>query len=93
MTAKTLGLDTKHELVYHVLEEICDGVGSDALDFEGFVRELTAKIVQYNLKIGKSIQRVGKEVELPPHGHSREGRIELGGYETHKRVVGIWVLR
>lgn len=46
MTAKTLGLDSKHELVYRALEEICDGVGADALDFEGFLRELTAKIVQ-----------------------------------------------
>ena len=56
MTAKTLGLDTKHELVYHALEEICDGVGSDALDFESFLRELTAKIVKFNLNLGKSVQ-------------------------------------
>ena len=45
MTAKTLGLDTRNELVYRALAEICDGVGSDAIDFEGFIRELTAKIV------------------------------------------------
>ena len=45
MTAKTLGLDGKNELVFRALSEICDGVGSDALDFEGFLRELTAKIV------------------------------------------------
>lgn len=33
MTAKTLGLDSKHELVFRALEEICESVGSDALDF------------------------------------------------------------
>ena len=33
MTAKTLGLDSKNAIVFHALEEICDGVGADALDF------------------------------------------------------------
>ena len=56
MTAKTLGLDTKHELVFRALEEICDGVGADALDFEGFLRELTAKIVDFNFMTGKPLQ-------------------------------------
>jgi len=46
MTAKTLGLDTKFEIVYRALEEICESVGADALDFETFLKELTAKVVQ-----------------------------------------------
>ena len=45
MTAKTLGLDTKFEIVFRALEEICDQVGADALDFETFLKELTAKVV------------------------------------------------
>ena len=45
MTAKTLGLDTKHEIVFRALDEVCHDSGSDALDFEGFLRALTAKIV------------------------------------------------
>jgi Ca2+-binding EF-hand superfamily protein len=45
MTAKTLGLDVKNELVYRALEDISYGSGGDALDFESFLRELTAKIV------------------------------------------------
>lgn len=47
MTAKTLGLDTKFELVYKALEEICESVGADALDFETFLKELTAKVVKF----------------------------------------------
>lgn len=47
MTAKTLGLDTKFELVYKALEEVCDSVGADALDFETFLKLLTAKVVWY----------------------------------------------
>ena len=47
MTAKTLGLDTKFEIVFRALEEICDQVGADALDFETFLKELTNKVVHY----------------------------------------------
>lgn len=53
MTAKTLGLDTKFELVYRALEEICDAVGADALDFETFLKELTAKVVKIVVILGK----------------------------------------
>lgn len=56
MTAKTLGLDTKFELVYKALEEICDSVGADALDFETFLKELTAKVVKIYLNLGKPLQ-------------------------------------
>lgn len=59
MTAKTLGLDTKFELVYRALEEICDAVGADALDFETFLKELTTKVVTNLLTLGKSLQRGG----------------------------------
>jgi len=45
MTAKTLGLDTKYEIVFVALQEICDEVGADALDFESFLKALTAKVV------------------------------------------------
>lgn len=55
MTAKTLGLDQKFELVYKSLEEICDAVGADALDFETFLKELTAKVVISFVIIGKSL--------------------------------------
>jgi Ca2+-binding EF-hand superfamily protein len=51
MTAKTLGLDVKNELVYRALEDISYGSGGDALDFESFLRELTAKIVHSSLTL------------------------------------------
>jgi Ca2+-binding EF-hand superfamily protein len=47
LTASTLGLDSKYELVYRLLHEIHDNSGGNALDFEGFLKELTARIVSY----------------------------------------------
>ena len=76
MTAKTLGLDAKQELVYRALHEICDGVGSDALDFEGFLRELTAKIVSINLNPGKPTKRGGKEIDICLVGCVGKGGVE-----------------
>jgi hypothetical protein len=61
MTAKTLGLDQKFEIVYRALEEVCESVGSDALDFETFLKELTAKVVQNKLNIGKPLHRRRKK--------------------------------
>lgn len=45
MTAKSLGLDRKNELVYNALLSMAVDAGNHALDFETFLRELTAKIV------------------------------------------------
>lgn len=46
MTASTLGLDTKYEFVFRLLQEIYDGTNGAPLDFEQFLKELTAKVVQ-----------------------------------------------
>lgn len=45
MTASTLGLDQKYEFVFRLLQEIQDSTHGAALDFEGFLKELTNKIV------------------------------------------------
>lgn len=45
MTAKTLGLDKSYEIVFHAIHDIAEGSGGDALDFETFLKELTAKVV------------------------------------------------
>ena len=45
LTASTLGLDKKYELVYRAITEIDEANHSNALDFEGFITELTKKIV------------------------------------------------
>lgn len=45
MTAGTLGLDQKYELVFRLLQEVHDSTHGNALDFEGFLKELTARIV------------------------------------------------
>jgi Ca2+-binding EF-hand superfamily protein len=47
MTASTLGLDKKYELVYRAIHEIDESVQSQALDFEGFLTEITKKIVSF----------------------------------------------
>ena len=44
MTAGTLGLDKNYEVVFRVLQEIADNSG-DALNFEEFLKALTARIV------------------------------------------------
>ena len=45
LTASTLGLDTKYEFVFRLIQEIHEHSGGNALDIEGFLRELTARIV------------------------------------------------
>ena len=44
MTAQTLGLENKYEFVYRAIQEIDEANNSNALDFEGFLTELTKKI-------------------------------------------------
>lgn len=45
LTANTLGLDAKYNIVIRILQEINDSTNGNALDFEGFLKELTARIV------------------------------------------------
>jgi Ca2+-binding EF-hand superfamily protein len=56
MTAKTLGLDARYDIVFRVLAEIGDSSG-DAMNFEEFLKSLTARIVPFDLMLGKPIQR------------------------------------
>lgn len=44
MTAKTLGLDEKYDIVFRLLVEVSESSG-DALNFEEFLKVLTARIV------------------------------------------------
>ena len=46
ITASTLGLDYKYELVFRLLHEINDNTNGNPLDFEGFLKEVTSRIVQ-----------------------------------------------
>ena len=45
MTASTLGLDKKYDIVFRVLHEVADS--GDALNFEEFLKALTARIVPF----------------------------------------------
>jgi Ca2+-binding EF-hand superfamily protein len=45
LTAGTLGLDQKYEFVFRLLQEVQDSTNGNALDFEGFLREITNRIV------------------------------------------------
>lgn len=45
LTASTLGLDAKYELVLRLFQEVHDATHGAALDFEQFLKELTARIV------------------------------------------------
>lgn len=46
LTASELGLDQKYDLAIRLLTEINESANGNALDFEGFVRELTSRIVR-----------------------------------------------
>ena len=56
MTARVLGLDAKYGFVFRMLEEIGEGPGGDAVNFEQFVRALNDKIVSFMLILGKPLQ-------------------------------------
>lgn len=45
LTATELGLDTNYEMALRLLQEITDANSGNSLDFEGFVKELTTRIV------------------------------------------------
>ncbi|MCB0368288.1 MAG: hypothetical protein KDD45_02325 [Bdellovibrionales bacterium] len=47
-TAQTLGLDTKYELVFRLINDINDSTQGAALDFEGFLKEITLRIVTFS---------------------------------------------
>lgn len=46
MTARTLGLDAKFDIVFRVLAEVSESSG-DAVNFEEFLKALTARIVLF----------------------------------------------
>ena len=48
-TAQTLGLDSKYELVFRLINDINDGTQGAALDFERFLKELTTRLVLFIL--------------------------------------------
>jgi Ca2+-binding EF-hand superfamily protein len=56
MTAKTLGLDARYDIVFRVLAEVSESSG-DAMNFEEFLKALTARIVSFFFISGKPIQR------------------------------------
>lgn len=45
LTASTLGLDTKFEMAFRLLEEVHEATEGNPLDFETFLKELTLRIV------------------------------------------------
>ena len=46
MTAGTLGLDAKYELVFRILNDINESSGGNALNFEEFLKEITVRVVR-----------------------------------------------
>lgn len=52
MTATTLGLDQSYEIVFRAITEIDEANQGNALDFEGFITELTKKIVIIKFILG-----------------------------------------
>ncbi len=48
MTARTLGLDAKYQVVFRALEEVAEARKTE-VDFETFIKDLTAKLVIFAL--------------------------------------------
>lgn len=74
MTAKTLGMDNKYQLVFRALEEVADGKNGDPVDFETFIRDLTTKLVLAMFDSGQPIHRRGPTEHVPPSGRQRQER-------------------
>lgn len=55
MSAKTLGLDEKYDIVFRTLQEVAESSG-DAVNFEEFLKALTARVVNILLISGQPIQ-------------------------------------
>lgn len=65
ITAKTLGLDSKYDFVFRLLQEVHDSTHGNALDFEQFLKELTLRIVLFNSF--REILSLKMEEELTSH--------------------------
>lgn len=55
MSARTLGLDEKYDIVFRTLQEVAESSG-DAVNFEEFLKALTARVVNILLISGQPIQ-------------------------------------
>jgi hypothetical protein len=62
MTAKTLGLDERYDIVFRVLVEVSEGAG-EAVTFEDFLKSLTARIVICNFMFREALSP--KKPEVP----------------------------
>lgn len=62
MTAKTLGLDEKYDIVFRVLIEISETTG-DAINFEDFLKAITARIVNNSLIFREAHSQKKEEVQ------------------------------
>ena len=54
VTARTLGLHEKYHLVFNALEQIADARKGDPIDFETFLKDLTAKLGSPYTEEGRS---------------------------------------
>ncbi len=70
LTAQTLGLDQKYEFVYRLINEIDEANESNALDFEGFITELTKKI-------GNPFSEEGREAHFNLLDRHGKGELDM----------------
>ena len=66
LTANDLGLDSKYNMALRLLEEVNESTNGNALDFEGFVKELTNRIVFFCMILGQSFQRRRQKEHFQP---------------------------
>lgn len=89
ITAKTLGLDTKYQLVFRALEEVADARHGDPIDFETFIRDLTAKLVHSLANPGQPLHRGRTPQRLPLAGRQWQERARHRRVAIHQRAAQI----
>ena len=67
-TAKTLGFDKKHAIVYEGMAQIAQEFEGQWIGFEKFLTALTKKIVKHITDIGKSIWSIGAKSNVRAGG-------------------------
>ena len=77
LTAGTLGLEAKYEFVFRLLQEVNDSTGGNALDFEGFLKELTARIVLFVVIQGSPFSEEGRKANFRLLDVQGKGELDL----------------
>lgn len=76
MSARTLGLDEKYDIVFRTLQEVAESSG-DAVNFEEFLKALTARVVNILLIQGNPFSEEGKGANFSLYDLQGKGELTI----------------